>query len=143
MTFTQSIATVFGKYAEFRGVASRPEFWWWILFTALVNAGLTSLMVWTTAAEGAYPVGPNLTGFWAIAVILPTLAVSVRRLRAAGYSWGEPVLASAAGRGAHRSHRPVCAAGSGPGAGAADRGAHPPVTVPAMGEITPQRGAMM
>ena len=87
MTFTQSIATVFGKYAEFRGVASRPEFWWWIPFTALVNAGLTSLMVWTTAAEGAYPVGPNLTGFWAIAVILPTLAVSVRRLRAAGYSW--------------------------------------------------------
>lgn len=87
MTFGQSISTVFRKYAEFNGTASRPEFWWWILFTALVNAALSSLTVWNTTTEGAYPVGLNLTGAWAIAVLLPTLAVTVRRLRAAGYSW--------------------------------------------------------
>lgn len=87
MTFTQSISTVFRKYAEFDGVATRPEFWWWILFTALVNAALGSLTVWTTSGEGTYPLGPNLAGLWAIAVLLPTLAVTVRRLRAAGYTW--------------------------------------------------------
>ena len=28
MTFTQSIATCFSKYATFSGRASRSEFWW-------------------------------------------------------------------------------------------------------------------
>lgn len=87
MTFTQSIATVFRKYAEFTGVATRPEFWWWILFTALVNAGVSSLTAWNSTMDASYPVGPNLAALWGVAVLLPTLAVAVRRLRAAGYSW--------------------------------------------------------
>lgn len=88
MTFPQSIATVFRRYAEFGGTATRPEFWWWVLFTALVNAALSSLSVWQTTASGMLPAGPSLTGLWSVAVLVPTLAVTVRRLRAAGYSWG-------------------------------------------------------
>lgn len=88
MTFTQSISTVFHKYAEFRGTATRSEFWWWILFTTLVDAALSSLTAWNSTLHGIYPVGSNLTGLWAIAVLLPTLAVTVRRLRAAGHPWG-------------------------------------------------------
>jgi uncharacterized membrane protein YhaH (DUF805 family) len=87
MTFPQSISTVFRKYAEFNGVATRPEFWWWILFTTLVNAALSTLSVWNVSAHGSYPIGPNLTGLWAIAVLVPTLAVTVRRLRSTGRSW--------------------------------------------------------
>lgn len=88
MTFLQAITVVFRKYAEFRGTASRPEFWWWVLFTVLVNAALGSLTAWQTTAEGTFQVGPSLTGLWGIAVFLPSLAVAVRRLRAAGYPWG-------------------------------------------------------
>lgn len=88
MTFPQSITTVFRKYAEFGGVASRPEFWWWVLFTALVNAALSTLTVWRPTEIGLVQIGPSLTGLWSVAVLIPTLAVAVRRLRAAGYSWG-------------------------------------------------------
>lgn len=40
MTFGQSIQTVLHKCAEFRGTARRSEFWWSVLFTSLVSAGL-------------------------------------------------------------------------------------------------------
>jgi uncharacterized membrane protein YhaH (DUF805 family) len=42
----------------------------------------------------AVPIGPNaylgslLSGLWGLAVLLPSLAVAVRRLRDAGYEWG-------------------------------------------------------
>ncbi|BDZ46695.1 DUF805 domain-containing protein [Naasia aerilata] len=91
MTFGQSIQTVFRKYAEFTGRAGRSEFWWWILFTALVSAALNTIpFVGTAPVEiGTYSVGGSgLTGLWNLAVLLPTLAVTVRRLRDAGFGWG-------------------------------------------------------
>src|SRR6185437_15538021 len=45
MTFFDAIKTVFRKYAEFGGRATRPEFWWWTLFTTLVSAALNALSV--------------------------------------------------------------------------------------------------
>ena len=97
MTFFESIRVVFRKYAEFGGRATRPEFWWWTLFTSLVSAALGALT--------PYSVNPNLaeittsatsvtgfislTGFWSVAVLLPSLAVAVRRLRDAGRAWTE------------------------------------------------------
>jgi hypothetical protein len=74
MTFGQAIGTVFRKYADFDGRASRPEFWWFVLFSTLVSAGLSSLF-------------SGLAGAWFFAVLLPSLAVSVRRLRDAGFAW--------------------------------------------------------
>lgn len=88
MTFAQSIATVFRKYAEFDGRATRPEFWWWVLFTVLVNAALGALTVRQPTGVDMLQVGPSLTGLWSVAVLLPTLAVTVRRLRSAGHPWG-------------------------------------------------------
>ena len=52
-----------------------------------MNAALSTLSVWNVSAQATYPVGPNLTGLWAIAVLVPTLAVTVRRLRSTGRSW--------------------------------------------------------
>ncbi len=74
MTFGQSIQTVFRKYAEFTGQASRSEFWWFALFSTLVSLGLSSIF-------------PGLAGAWFFAVLLPSFAVSVRRLRDAGLGW--------------------------------------------------------
>ena len=74
MTFGQAISSGFRKYAEFEGRATRPEFWWWALFTFLVFAGAGAL--W----EG-------LAGAWIFATLLPSLGLGVRRLRDAGYAW--------------------------------------------------------
>jgi uncharacterized membrane protein YhaH (DUF805 family) len=91
MSFGQSIRTVFRKYAEFRGVAGRSEFWWWILFTVLVSSVLGALPfpILTVAPDGGLAwTATTLAGVWGIAVLLPNLAVTVRRLRDAGYGWG-------------------------------------------------------
>lgn len=85
MNFTESIRTVLGKYADFEGRATRPEFWWWILFTALVAAALNVFSV-IPVGDGS-SLGAILSGLWSVATLLPTLAVGVRRLRDAGYPW--------------------------------------------------------
>ena len=81
MSIGQSISTVFKKYAEFRGLATRAEFWWWILFTTLVSMALSSIPVpmWTVTDQGqlALTMTTTLAGLWGLAVLLPTLAVTV------------------------------------------------------------------
>lgn len=86
MSFSTAIATVFRKYAEFEGRATRPEFWWFVLFSTLVSAALNSLTIVTP--QGAIGIGASLAAVWSIGTLLPTLAVTVRRLRDGGYAWG-------------------------------------------------------
>lgn len=89
MTFPQSIRSGFRRYADFCGTATRSEFWWWILFITLVGAALAALPVPTFALVDGVPFeAPTLTPVWQIAVLVPTLAVTIRRLREAGSSWG-------------------------------------------------------
>ena len=85
MSFGDSVATVFRKYAEFTGRATRPEFWWFTLFSVLVSTGLGSLNVLTP--DGPILIGSSLASIWSIGVLLPSLAVAVRRLRDAGHQW--------------------------------------------------------
>ena len=86
MSFGEAIQTVFRKYAEFTGRATRAEFWWWALFNVLVASALSLFNV-IPIGDNAY-LGSLLSGLWSIAVLLPSLAVAVRRLRDAGYGWG-------------------------------------------------------
>ncbi|GAA1979474.1 DUF805 domain-containing protein [Microbacterium pumilum] len=89
MSFPQSIRSGLRRYADFSGTASRSEFWWWILFTVLVTAALAALPVPTFPVGDATALSaPTLTPVWQLAVLLPTLAVTARRLRDAGSSWG-------------------------------------------------------
>lgn len=85
MTFFESIKTVFTKYAEFNGKASLSEFWWWALFTVLVSSALNVFDVLTVGNNSS--IGSILNGLWGIAILLPSLAVTIRRLRDAGYKW--------------------------------------------------------
>lgn len=87
MTFAQSIQTVFRKYAEFTGRATRPEFWWFVLFGAIGHAALNAFNLFTT--QGTVYLGASLSGVFGIIIFLPSLAVTVRRLRDAGRSWAE------------------------------------------------------
>jgi uncharacterized membrane protein YhaH (DUF805 family) len=86
MSFGEAIQTVVRKYAEFEGRAGRAEFWWWTLFYVLVASALGLFSV-VPFGEGAN-LGWLLTSLWGLAALLPNLAVAVRRLRDAGYGWG-------------------------------------------------------
>ena len=85
MTFGEAIRTVARKYAEFGGRAGRPELWWWLLFVTLVAAALNLFSV--VSIGDTANLGALLSGLWGIAILLPTLAVGVRRLRDAGHGW--------------------------------------------------------
>ena len=85
MSFGDAIQTVFRKYAEFSGRAGRAEFWWWTLFNVLVLSALNVLNVFPVG-ENAY-LGSVLAGLWSVGVLLPNLAVAVRRLRDTGRDW--------------------------------------------------------
>jgi uncharacterized membrane protein YhaH (DUF805 family) len=67
MTFFEAIKTCFSKYADFSGRATRPEFWWWVLFVVLASAA-TSI------------VSPMVSGLFSLCVLLPNIAVAARRL---------------------------------------------------------------
>jgi uncharacterized membrane protein YhaH (DUF805 family) len=96
MTFGTAISTGFRKYADFTGRAGVAEFWWFILFIVLVNAGtsfLDSLLPGSMASHNARiligfgsSTGP-LSGLWALATVVPVLAIAVRRLRDGGNRW--------------------------------------------------------
>jgi uncharacterized membrane protein YhaH (DUF805 family) len=79
MSFGQAIQTVFRKYADFSGRASRPEYWYWWLFTAIVSFVLNLIKF-----GGRISI---LGLLWSLAVLVPSLAVAVRRLRDAGFHW--------------------------------------------------------
>jgi uncharacterized membrane protein YhaH (DUF805 family) len=84
-SFGEAIQTVLRKYAEFNGRATRSEFWWWMLFDLLVTGALDLFRVFEIGDTSS--LGSLLVGLWSIAVLLPTLAVAVRRLRDAGHDW--------------------------------------------------------
>jgi uncharacterized membrane protein YhaH (DUF805 family) len=67
MTFAESIRTCLQKYVDFNGVASRPEFWWWTLFTVV-----TAMLLGTISS--------TLNIVFNLAALLPSIAVMARRL---------------------------------------------------------------
>ena len=85
MSFFEAIAVAFKKYATFTGTAGRPEFWWFALFVYLGAAVLNALNLITP--QGTIYVGSSLSAAFGLAVLLPYLAVTVRRLWDSGRSW--------------------------------------------------------
>ncbi len=72
---------VIKKYATFNGRASRREFWMFVLINFLIGIGIGII---DSALGFEYGQGPNKQGIigsiYSLAVFLPGLAVSVRRL---------------------------------------------------------------
>lgn len=77
--FAEAVRTVLGKYATFSGRARRSEYWYWALAVAL---GYLALFVLTAVAR---PLG-LLVLLYYLAVLLPSVAVGVRRLHDTGKS---------------------------------------------------------
>jgi uncharacterized membrane protein YhaH (DUF805 family) len=79
MGFADAIKTCFSKYVDFSGRARRSEFWFWILFDALVSIAVTIL----DSVLGSEQLIYRLTE---LALFLPGLAVAIRRLHDTGRS---------------------------------------------------------
>ncbi len=73
---------VLKKYAVFSGRASRSEIWWFILFNIIISfvLGFIDGMLGLTGDSG-YGV---LSSIYALAVLIPSIAVGVRRLHDTG-----------------------------------------------------------
>jgi len=80
--FTTAVKRVFTRYIGFKGRASRSEFWWWILFTLLVQF-VTQII--DTSLFGAGPeAGAPLSIIVSLGLVLPNIAVAMRRLHDIG-----------------------------------------------------------
>ncbi|WP_336098512.1 DUF805 domain-containing protein [Roseovarius sp. CH_XMU1461] len=89
MGFKEAICTVLKeKYATFQGRASRSEFWYFMLFTTLVGIACVGLGFATGGMDllegrnaSALPmIFFGLYGLFYLAILIPTIAVTVRRL---------------------------------------------------------------
>ena len=75
---------VLKQYAVFSGRAQRPEFWWFVLFNVIISAVLTLIDRMLGATIGAN-IG-ILSSLYSLAVLIPSIAVAVRRLHDTGRS---------------------------------------------------------
>jgi uncharacterized membrane protein YhaH (DUF805 family) len=75
MNFAEAIQSGFRNYVGFTGRAARSEFWFWVLFVFLVTIAAEFLDAMLFAQQFGL-----LSGIVTLALFLPGLAVSVRRL---------------------------------------------------------------
>lgn len=85
MNFIDAVKSAYRNYFKFSGRSSRSEYWWYALFQgviaiviALVEGGTTTAATADTMSA-AYAAGP-VGSIWALANLIPSIAVGVRRL---------------------------------------------------------------
>ena len=81
--FGDAVRLYFQNYANFSGRASRSMFWWAYLFTLLVSCAC-NVIGWIISDT----LGEVLSGLCGLAFILPSLAISVRRMHDIGKGGG-------------------------------------------------------
>ena len=97
MSFSQAVRHVFVNYVNFKGRASRSEYWWFYLFSIIISLALWAMAIplgWTSegpevsigAAVLNIPEAPLVVHLWGLVVLLPGLALSTRRFHDAGKS---------------------------------------------------------
>jgi len=92
----------FKNYAEFTGRSTRPDFWWvwlgnfilsipfWIIYFYTVFLSTVMDSIDDSVSEATFMVLGLVVIIYAIfylVILVPTLALSVRRLRDAGFHW--------------------------------------------------------
>lgn len=95
MGFSESVKSVYSKYATFSGRASRSEFWYYYLFNLIMEFVLCGLGFGIGVAIGSNAGESIAFGFivlygmmviWGLVNFLPILATTVRRLHDTGKS---------------------------------------------------------
>ena len=67
MNFQTAIRSGFQNYTNFKGRASRAEYWWWALFTVILSILLSSI-------------NGSLGDLGSLVTLLPSIAVAIRRV---------------------------------------------------------------
>lgn len=103
MTFSQSVRTVFSKYCTFSGRASRSEYWYFVLFNYVIvfaftlmvmlfNSSFSEITSLTSTSMNFTDILPGwasvMLSLYSLFVLLPGLAVTVRRLHDTGRGGG-------------------------------------------------------
>lgn len=96
MSFADAVVSGFKNYFNFRGRASRSEFWYWFLFTILISIVATTIesILWPAPMaqdewmqlQNAISQPTPLTNVLGIALLVPNLSVTARRFHDAGFS---------------------------------------------------------
>lgn len=74
-------------YVDFSGRATRQTFWMFILFHTLITTALVVVGTFMFISTGNFPtLIYGVLGLFVLGTFLPGLAISVRRLRDAGFS---------------------------------------------------------
>ena len=82
MTFTQAVRSALGNYVTFSGRARRSEYWWFYLFTILVSLATSGVdSVLSNAFDNEIGIVNTIAS---LALLLPSLAVTARRLHDTG-----------------------------------------------------------
>ena len=79
MDIMQAVKTVLSSYAKFDGRSGRPEYWWWTL--AYVIAYVVIYFV-----GGVLGLAQPLTAIFGLALLIPNIALSIRRFHDIGKS---------------------------------------------------------
>lgn len=82
-TIGEAFIRFWKKYATFKGRASRGEFWWWVLCTFIIQIAFAVIFAVLGAiidSNTANGMKSFVNTIWALATIVPSLALSVRRL---------------------------------------------------------------
>lgn len=98
MNFLDAIASGFKNYFNFKGRASRSEFWYWVLFTILLSLvlGTIETVLWPAAPidsedleavlNATLSAPTPLTSLANLLLFIPGLSVTARRFHDAGFS---------------------------------------------------------
>ena len=92
----------FKNYAEFTGRSTRPDYWWvwlgnfilsipfWVIYIYTVYLSAVMDSVSDSASEAAFMIFGLVAIIYVVfylAILVPTIALTVRRLRDAGFHW--------------------------------------------------------
>jgi uncharacterized membrane protein YhaH (DUF805 family) len=83
MSIQESISKCFSNYVGFQGRAPRSEYWWWALFVFIVYIVVIVLGM-MLMSDSAVPL--IIASLFMVGIILPSIAVSVRRLHDTDHS---------------------------------------------------------
>ena len=97
MSFVDAVAAGFKNYFNFKGRASRSEFWYWVLFTVLLGIVLGTLesIIWPAPMMSAdwmqnldltFSQPTPLSNASSLLLLIPNLSVTARRFHDAGFS---------------------------------------------------------
>jgi uncharacterized membrane protein YhaH (DUF805 family) len=92
ITFVDAVKSAFVNFRKFKGTASRREYWFYILATVLIGIVLSTIesMIWppiqTDDLIEAINQPTPLTSIAGLLLLIPTLAVTSRRIQDSGWS---------------------------------------------------------